>query len=353
MFDVEEFSAIINPPEGAILAVGSILEKAGRRGRRARRSGQRMKMTISCDHRVTDGACRRPLPAGRQAAPRRAAAAPGLSPGHAQRSAFDVVVVGHRPRRLRGRDPLRPARPVRRRRRGRPARRRVPELGLHPDQGAAPQRRGGRPRSAGPRSSASPSSEWKADYAQAVQRSRRVADRMAKGIEFLFRKNKITLVAGHGRARPAGTRSRSRAGDGTQTLEARKARDPRHRLGAAVASRRDHRREAGHLLERRRPQRGAAGVAARHRSGRGGHGVRRRLRRLRHRGHGAGGAAARAPDRGRGGARPRSRALFGRRGITRPDRRQGASRSGAGRGAVTVEVEAEGKVGASSRPSRC
>jgi dihydrolipoamide dehydrogenase len=39
---------------------------------------------------------------------------------------------------------------------------------------------------------------WHADYAQAVQRSRRVADRMAKGVEFLFRKNKITLVPGSG-----------------------------------------------------------------------------------------------------------------------------------------------------------
>jgi pyruvate dehydrogenase E2 component (dihydrolipoamide acetyltransferase) len=54
MFDVEEFSAIINPPEGAILAVGSILDKPvvvdG-----ALQVGRRMKMTISCDHRVTDG----------------------------------------------------------------------------------------------------------------------------------------------------------------------------------------------------------------------------------------------------------------------------------------------------------
>jgi len=40
--------------------------------------------------------------------------------------------------------------------------------------------------------------KWTADYAQAVQRSRRVADRMAKGVEFLFRKNKITLVPGTG-----------------------------------------------------------------------------------------------------------------------------------------------------------
>jgi pyruvate dehydrogenase E2 component (dihydrolipoamide acetyltransferase) len=55
MFDVEEFSAIINPPEGGILAVGSILEKPvvvdG-----ALAVGHRMKLTISCDHRVTDGA---------------------------------------------------------------------------------------------------------------------------------------------------------------------------------------------------------------------------------------------------------------------------------------------------------
>ena len=40
--------------------------------------------------------------------------------------------------------------------------------------------------------------EWRADYAHAVQRSRRVADRMAKGVEFLFRKNKITLYRGTG-----------------------------------------------------------------------------------------------------------------------------------------------------------
>ncbi len=55
MFDVEEFSAIINPPEGAILAVGSILDKPvvvdG-----AVTVGKRMRATISCDHRVTDGA---------------------------------------------------------------------------------------------------------------------------------------------------------------------------------------------------------------------------------------------------------------------------------------------------------
>ena len=64
--------------------------------------------------------------------------------------------------------------------------------------------------------------EWKADYAQAVQRSRRVADRMAKGIEFLFRKNKITLFLGRGTLK--GARVVEVAGkDGATTLEARRA----------------------------------------------------------------------------------------------------------------------------------
>jgi dihydrolipoamide dehydrogenase len=64
--------------------------------------------------------------------------------------------------------------------------------------------------------------EWKADYAQAVQRSRRVADRMAKGVEFLFRKNKITLVPGRGTLKSA--RVVEVAGkDGATTLEARRA----------------------------------------------------------------------------------------------------------------------------------
>ncbi len=64
--------------------------------------------------------------------------------------------------------------------------------------------------------------EWKADYAQAVQRSRRVADRMAKGVEFLFRKNKITLFLGRGTLKSA--RVVEVAGKaGAATLEARRA----------------------------------------------------------------------------------------------------------------------------------
>jgi pyruvate dehydrogenase E2 component (dihydrolipoamide acetyltransferase) len=55
MFDVDEFSAIINPPEGAILAVGSVVQTPVAEDGEIR-VGRRMKMTISCDHRVMDGA---------------------------------------------------------------------------------------------------------------------------------------------------------------------------------------------------------------------------------------------------------------------------------------------------------
>ncbi|MBI4594624.1 MAG: 2-oxo acid dehydrogenase subunit E2, partial [Candidatus Rokubacteria bacterium] len=49
------FSAIINPPEGAILAVGSVRRVPVVEGD-AVAIGRRMSMTISCDHRVMDGA---------------------------------------------------------------------------------------------------------------------------------------------------------------------------------------------------------------------------------------------------------------------------------------------------------
>jgi dihydrolipoamide dehydrogenase len=64
--------------------------------------------------------------------------------------------------------------------------------------------------------------EWRADYAQAIQRSRRVADRMAKGVEFLFRKNKIALVAGVGSLTSKSV-VEVKGKDGVQTLEARRA----------------------------------------------------------------------------------------------------------------------------------
>ena len=54
MYEVENFSAIINPPEAAILAVGSARQVPVVEGG-ALKIGWRMKATISVDHRVSDG----------------------------------------------------------------------------------------------------------------------------------------------------------------------------------------------------------------------------------------------------------------------------------------------------------
>ncbi len=59
---------------------------------------------------------------------------------------------------------------------------------------------------------------FEADYAQAIQRSRKVADRMAKGVEFLFRKNKIALFPGAGSLRSR-TTVEVKGKDGALTLE--------------------------------------------------------------------------------------------------------------------------------------
>ena len=55
MYDVENFAAIINPPEAAILAVGSAREVPVSENGELK-IGWRMKATISVDHRVSDGA---------------------------------------------------------------------------------------------------------------------------------------------------------------------------------------------------------------------------------------------------------------------------------------------------------
>ncbi|MGC6469887.1 MAG: pyruvate dehydrogenase complex dihydrolipoamide acetyltransferase [Flavobacteriales bacterium] len=54
MFDIEEFTAIINPPDACILAVGGIIEKPiVKNGEIV--IGNTLKVTLSCDHRVVDG----------------------------------------------------------------------------------------------------------------------------------------------------------------------------------------------------------------------------------------------------------------------------------------------------------
>ncbi len=55
MMDIEEFTAIINPPDSAILAVGRIKEVVVKKGEGFGVNNV-MKLTLSCDHRVVDGA---------------------------------------------------------------------------------------------------------------------------------------------------------------------------------------------------------------------------------------------------------------------------------------------------------
>ena len=55
MYGIEEFTAIINPPDACIMAVGGIMEKPVVRNG-AVVPGKVMKVTMSCDHRAVDGA---------------------------------------------------------------------------------------------------------------------------------------------------------------------------------------------------------------------------------------------------------------------------------------------------------
>jgi pyruvate dehydrogenase E2 component (dihydrolipoamide acetyltransferase) len=55
MFDIDQFTAVINPPEAGILAVGTMAQQpVAHEGALAVR--RRMRVTMSCDHRVIDGA---------------------------------------------------------------------------------------------------------------------------------------------------------------------------------------------------------------------------------------------------------------------------------------------------------
>ena len=55
MYEVDEFTAIINPPEAAILAVGAVTRRPVADGEEVRIASL-MKATLSVDHRVADGA---------------------------------------------------------------------------------------------------------------------------------------------------------------------------------------------------------------------------------------------------------------------------------------------------------
>jgi pyruvate dehydrogenase E2 component (dihydrolipoamide acetyltransferase) len=53
---IEQFFAIINPPQAAILAVGAIVKKPAVNAKNEIVVGERMTISLSGDHRVVDGA---------------------------------------------------------------------------------------------------------------------------------------------------------------------------------------------------------------------------------------------------------------------------------------------------------
>jgi pyruvate dehydrogenase E2 component (dihydrolipoamide acetyltransferase) len=55
MYDIKQFTAIINPPEAAILAVGAVQQRPVVRDGQIV-VGQQMEVTLTCDHRIVDGA---------------------------------------------------------------------------------------------------------------------------------------------------------------------------------------------------------------------------------------------------------------------------------------------------------
>ena len=166
MLDIDEFTAVINPPEAGILAVGRIVQKPVAHDGQSP-SRRRLRLTMSCDHRVIDGATGAQFLKTLKAMLENPLALVWY-PDVSERTApqlpnedicGDPVRRDHprrRTRRLRLRHPRGPARAGHRRGRAGQARRRVRQHRVHPDQGAAAQRLRREPgRRTTPRSSAS------------------------------------------------------------------------------------------------------------------------------------------------------------------------------------------------------
>ena len=56
MFGIDHFAAVINPGEGAILAIGGIHDVVGMSADGKLEPRKEMKVTLACDHRAMDGA---------------------------------------------------------------------------------------------------------------------------------------------------------------------------------------------------------------------------------------------------------------------------------------------------------
>ena len=233
-------------------------------------------------------------------------------------------------------------------------RRHLPQYRLHSLQGAAAflrTVRGGRARAS--RSMGievgSPSSTLPA----MMKHKDEVVDGNVKGVEFLFKKNKIESFRGAGRIAAPGKVEVKDADGKTQTLETKNDRH-RHRLGRRAAARRRHRREADRLLDRRAGARQGAAAAARRRRRHIGLELGSVWRRL-----GAAGDGRRVPrphparHGRRGGAAVPAHAARSRASTSSSRPRSPASTSGQACCKVTIEPAAGGAARDASRPMSC
>ena len=94
MYPIEEFAAVINPPQAAVLAVGSLAERAVVRDG-AVTARQTMRVTLSSDHRVIDGAEAAAVPADLEGAAGESAEARAVTvAASAAIRALEVVDLG-------------------------------------------------------------------------------------------------------------------------------------------------------------------------------------------------------------------------------------------------------------------
>ncbi len=164
----------------------------------------------------------------------------------------------------------------------------------------------------------------KTDYGVAMKRSRKVAEQNSKGVEFLMKKHKVTVIRGTGTLLPG-----RKVKVGADTHEAKKAVVHRDRLAGQghSADRARDQQDDGHQLRRGAVPREGARDAGRGRRRGGRLRVRRHLQRLRHQGHADRGAA---PDPAARGRRVVRRGRQGLPEARHPDLRRGQGHQGDG-----------------------
>ena len=196
---------ILNPPQSAILGMHKIQDRPMAIGGKIEIRPM-MYLALSYDHRIVDGS---EAVSFLVRVKERSRTRAGCCWDCDMSEPFDVIVIGAGPGGYVCAHARRPARPEGRLRgEARHPRRHLPQRRLHPVQGAAAivgelRRADARLR----RRTASPSARCSSIWRRMQARKGEVVSANVKGVEFLFRKNKITWLKGDRRASPRPARS--------------------------------------------------------------------------------------------------------------------------------------------------